>query len=414
MCSVNDAEDELIPRGIGKPERSCFMNYFVHKFRATLGKSKAVRQGEKVLVAFSGGPSSCCLLHLIKEGLSEGAHKKLRFVPEILFINEGATLGWSAEKIEEVNNDVKIFASKLGFSIDIVALEQLYSSNVENQSSSENNEKISDEDDLGTCCGSGGCKVDTNASESEASATTQLVRSFAALKSLTAKQDFVFSLRNNLLRDYAKVKQCTKIIVAETSTRLSIKLLLNISHGRGGSLPLDVGVSDSRDGQVAAIRPMRELTSKEVAFYNRMQSVEPVVTESMDTMAADNASLQKQTEAFVTNLQASFPSTVSTVFRTGDKLSINDELMSTDENCIMCKAPLAEVKSSVSQVTKATEEMELQGCCGKGDGSCQRSSKEMPRSGNDTSHLPPFVLQEFERASRRSRMKDSIQEFLID
>ena len=41
--------------------------YVTHKFRATIGKTKLVRDGELVLVAFSGGPSSSALLHLIQE-----------------------------------------------------------------------------------------------------------------------------------------------------------------------------------------------------------------------------------------------------------------------------------------------------------------------------------------------------------
>jgi cytoplasmic tRNA 2-thiolation protein 2 len=43
------------------------MVYTTHKFRSAIGKSKIVRDGETVLVAFSGGQSSSCLLQLIKD-----------------------------------------------------------------------------------------------------------------------------------------------------------------------------------------------------------------------------------------------------------------------------------------------------------------------------------------------------------
>ena len=39
----------------------------VHKFRSAIGKSKLIRDGEKVLVAFSGGANSSALLHLIQD-----------------------------------------------------------------------------------------------------------------------------------------------------------------------------------------------------------------------------------------------------------------------------------------------------------------------------------------------------------
>lgn len=47
--------------------RECFMVYVTHKFRAAIGKSKLIRDGESVLVGVSGGQASSCLLHLIQE-----------------------------------------------------------------------------------------------------------------------------------------------------------------------------------------------------------------------------------------------------------------------------------------------------------------------------------------------------------
>jgi len=41
--------------------------YCTHKFRSAFGKSKIIRDGEKVLVAFSGGQASTAMLYLVKE-----------------------------------------------------------------------------------------------------------------------------------------------------------------------------------------------------------------------------------------------------------------------------------------------------------------------------------------------------------
>jgi len=49
-----------------------------------------------------------------------------------------------------------------------------------------------------------------------------------------------------------------------------------------------------------------------------------------------HASIQKLTETFVTDLQEDFPATVSTVFRTGDKLSIGSST-AEDECCVLCQ-----------------------------------------------------------------------------
>ena len=67
--------------------RDCFLSYFVHKFRSTIGKSKQIRPGDRVLIAISGGLSSSALLHLIRDGLDESSHKKLRFEPTFIYID---------------------------------------------------------------------------------------------------------------------------------------------------------------------------------------------------------------------------------------------------------------------------------------------------------------------------------------
>lgn len=38
-----------------------------HRFRCEFGKSRLIRDGERVLVAYSGGSNSCALIHLIQE-----------------------------------------------------------------------------------------------------------------------------------------------------------------------------------------------------------------------------------------------------------------------------------------------------------------------------------------------------------
>jgi len=50
--------------------RHCFLTRATHKFRSEFGKSRLVRDKEKVLVAFSGGPSSSAMVHLIEQVLT--------------------------------------------------------------------------------------------------------------------------------------------------------------------------------------------------------------------------------------------------------------------------------------------------------------------------------------------------------
>lgn len=67
--------------------KNCFLNVTNHKFRAALGKSKIIRHGDAILVDHSGELNSTVLLHLIKAGMSESAHKRLIFKTVVLYID---------------------------------------------------------------------------------------------------------------------------------------------------------------------------------------------------------------------------------------------------------------------------------------------------------------------------------------
>nr|CAD7256334.1 unnamed protein product [Timema shepardi] len=96
---------------------------------------------------------------------------------------------------------------------------------------------------------------------------------------------------------------------------------------------------------------MRDFTNKEVAFYNFFNKLEPLVISSLGTKADTQANIQKLTEKFVTDLQDNFPATVSTVFRTGEKLSGQSGI--SNGRCHLCQAPLdtAHIESSALQAT---------------------------------------------------------------
>ena len=46
---------------------SCFLARATHKFRSAFGKSRLVRDRERVLVAYSSGRASSAMVHLIEQ-----------------------------------------------------------------------------------------------------------------------------------------------------------------------------------------------------------------------------------------------------------------------------------------------------------------------------------------------------------
>lgn len=76
---------------------------------------------------------------------------------------------------------------------------------------------------------------------------------------------------------------------------------------------------------------MREISKEELDHYLQINQLE--VAQHDETK---QNSLQSTIKNFVTNLQESFPATISTVCKTADKISAHDEV-ETKETCIMCQ-----------------------------------------------------------------------------
>ncbi|KAI5619767.1 cytoplasmic tRNA 2-thiolation protein 2 [Silurus asotus] len=342
--------------------RVCFKEYFIHKFRAMLGKNRVIFPKEKVLLAVSGGPASSCMLAQVQEGLSRDAPKKLRFLPGVIYIDEAGVCGRTPEEREKAAVQLENIFRTTGFSYHIVPLEQIFTlpeSVLKSVCSREQvgssykaavdqhirteltraHEEPSLEESQDAVA-----RLSLQASTYKPEHTLALEELFSSLKTLTAKQDMLNTLRQHLILHTARIHGYSKVMMGDSCTRLAIKVLTNVSLGRGAALAADTAFSDSRYGDVVMLRPMREYSSKEIGFYNRLFKVQSVFIPGLDTKAADKASIQRLTESFVVKLQADFPSTVSTVYRTSEKLhTACPPQSSTTEpapKCLLCLCAL--------------------------------------------------------------------------
>ncbi|XP_077982237.1 cytoplasmic tRNA 2-thiolation protein 2-A-like [Glandiceps talaboti] len=473
MCQVQDGDDEMpkhtssLSTTCMKCEesavislkssnsafcRECFLKYFIHKFRSTIGKSKLVKNGEKVLLAFSGGQSSSAMLKLVQEGLNEETHKKLRFHPGVVYIDEGAVTSQSLEERHSILSKVQSVFSQYGFPCHIESLEtvlDLEDSEEGGQHSETSRERLSNEKTSSDLC-SGLDKLIIDESQ-----TQRLQDLLASTKSLTAKEDLLQVLRTKLLLHIARTHDYDRIMVGNSGTNLSICILADLAKGKGAAVPLDTNFADRRYGDIYFLRPMREFIHKEIAIYNRYHSIEPIIIPTLTTKVSVNASINQLTEAFVNGLQVNFPSTVSTVFRTGEKFCAGKSPSPGDTGpykcCVLCQASLdtdvgkssalqsTEFSLSLMKTNNVPTNQSDEGCCndtgteccGQGDGSCHSNPKinltpeQMKeylcygcrvtlRNMKDVDKLPRYVKDEVEKSIRRSKMKAEIEDFLLD
>ena len=97
------------------------------------------------------------------------------------------------------------------------------------------------------------------------------------------------------------------------------------------------GMCDMRNPLVQIIRPLRSFDTKELAFYNFFNNLEPITynRKEDDTLG----SIQSLIANFVHTLQANFPATITTVVKIGDKLTVDKDTLENDK-CLLCEVSL--------------------------------------------------------------------------
>ncbi|XP_076989391.1 cytoplasmic tRNA 2-thiolation protein 2 isoform X2 [Tamandua tetradactyla] len=447
--------------------RGCFKAYYIHKFRAVLGKNRLIFPGEKVLLAWSGGPSSSSMVWQVFEGLSRDSAKRLRFVPGVVYIDEGAACGQSPKDRAKVLAEMTSILQTTGFPWHVVALEEVFSLSLsvlqcfaQELAAGEEAYKAAVDTFIqqqhvhgAEEAGPSSCSAQVEEQLSPprpppAAQTEALTRLFNSVKTLTAKEELLQALRTHLILHVARAHGYSKVLTGESCTRLAIKLMTNLALGRGAFLAWDTGFSDDRHGDVVVARPMRDHTLKEVAFYNRLFTVPSVFTPAIDTQAPDKASIHRLMEGFVLRLQTQFPSTVSTVYRTSEKLAKaprdGHATGPASPRCLFCmctldidRADSATAFGAQTSILLAQAETPAASCCSPGVGrtqSCCRDAGPCKR-GTLRAHvaeqlcygcrvnlkdlpsvdpLPPYILAEAQLRSQRAGVRQEIQECLIE
>uniref|UniRef100_A0A182K6R7 Cytoplasmic tRNA 2-thiolation protein 2 n=1 Tax=Anopheles christyi TaxID=43041 RepID=A0A182K6R7_9DIPT len=273
--------------------RGCFLNYVRHKFRASLGSTKIVRRGSRVLIILTGTPENITLLDMVRYGLEQDAFKQLRIIPILLYVDDDFVENTCEGRLQQLAKRLQVLKQFHTFP-------SYY-----------------------TVCGSSK-HVDLTFDDSFSPAgfeqdEQRLLKILDAVRSVSSKQDLLEQVRKQTYRQIAQTLQCNYVFLSDIGIDLAKTLLSNVALGRGCSLAQDVAFCDDRDDAVKLIRPIRDLNPDEVGNYLQYSET-PLLALPIAKHFDEKPSLQNLTAKFIDNLMESFPSTVSTVYRTGDKL----------------------------------------------------------------------------------------------
>jgi len=426
--------------------KTCFQVYVVHKFRAAIGKSHLIRDGERVLVAFSGGPNSAALIHMIQDGLGLKVHKKLRFIPTLIHVDQTSVLPLEESDRQAVQAKVGQLMADSGFPAFMTRLDVglTLESSPASTSSLPADQLYWPVDTLGPR-GDLGPKMQDR--------LTSVVQ---GLTSISSREDFILNLRNQLLVSIARHMGISKVLTAECSTRLGVRILSDVAQGRGSQVALNTTFADARNEDVQFVRPVRDLNVKDLAMYNNLFHVSSVFIPTLTTKGEVGASIERLTETFVTGLQADYQSTVPNIVKTSEKLGLPNF---SATKCVYCKSPLDtsagspalgtasalnavqfSISLSQNQVQQRSGSAKTEGqgcssqdtCCGEGDGSCHSKIEKGIQLNDIMDHLcygcqlsirnftgdsvtlPLFMKKEAEFATQRIKMRDEIADFLLE
>lgn len=176
----------------------------------------------------------------------------------------------------------------------------------------------------------------------------QLRAILANLADDTSRTDFLSQLRRRLLLSAARKLHCNKIFVADSAMDIATKVLGDVCLGRGAQLSTQANFCDARCADIKILKPMRDFTQQELVYYSKYHNINSV--KSMES-SSPATSIQILARNFTTELESQFSGTISTVFRTADKISSRDNVQQNiEDNCALCDARLDFV-SSGNEVT---------------------------------------------------------------
>lgn len=298
----------------------CFLNYVRHKFRASLGSTKIVGRGSRILVVYDGGPKSSVLLDMLRFAFFQDTYKKLHFEPHVLYIDDSVLFELTDDQRYTRLRRIGSLLNQFGFISYCTSLADPKHSLVSHNDYVEG--IISDD------------------------AAKEFKLKLNSVTSHTSCDDYIRNIRTNIMRSIASQLNCNFVFTSEIESDLAKIFLTNITLGRGGSVSQHIAFCDTR-GDVQIIRPIRNLDIVEVDHYIRFNQIDCLELNEVNIDGLFERSLQNVTKSFVDELQLNFPSTISTIFRTGDKMAGMESEKKTIEfdNCNFCGSNVSDEKS---------------------------------------------------------------------
>lgn len=288
--------------------KSCFIQMVKHKFSSAIGKRRLYKDGEQreTLVVYDGTNAGAFLLSLVSQGLRADAHKRLTLVPTIMVLlkeTDEAVIG-------SIKKEVELIKQCIEAPWIYVHIAAVFESNICDPQTS-------------SICG-----IDH---------ISQWAQLLTSCSSSSTREEMEYLCLNMLCVRIAQKLDVHKVMLSMSADELATTTLSSLALARGPSVFHEVNVVDKRHADVTLIRPLREITEKEIALVNRFEGSDRYilnVRKSRVKANDDEQSLQSVSRDFISDLVMNgFTGTVTTI------LSIANKVQAPATNrarCVLC------------------------------------------------------------------------------
>lgn len=267
----------------------CFRGSLFGKFRLAVTSNGMILPTDKVLVAFSGGPSSRVVMQFVHE-MQRKAQKNFEasrdksvpvFGVGVAFIDESSAYGFARDEMDMVVEQMNLVVSELlppEKKLYVAPIEGIYSSNFTN-------------------------------------GRDRFKELLNATTDATGREDLILYLRMLSLLKIAVENGYTKLVLGTCTSRIARHVISATVKGQGYALPADIQCVDAR-WEVPVLLPLRDCLLQELNTLCQLEGLKTV-----DTISFPSSGINALVSSFIALLQDENPSRECTIVRTAGKLT---------------------------------------------------------------------------------------------
>ncbi|KAG8862417.1 hypothetical protein FRB96_001487 [Tulasnella sp. 330] len=346
--TVEDAKDEIMPKR--KPE--CFYPTVSLKFRKALAqllnpnektkkpKTRDDHNAGDLVLGFSGGIGSAILLDMVwrryvldadgKQDATGGSERRRPSVWKnirIVHVEQCAAYPKSPDRTSEVHRLTERYPE---YQLTILRIEDAFDPIWWKKHISLSQDSVRDDFSMDLSS----LSLSHDALEAPALPVDRLRAYLETFPTSTAVNHAVDTLTRLLLQYFARSTRSSHILLGSSLTSLSVSLISGISQGSGFT------VKEERDEiweDIRISRPLREIGVKECAAWLWWRGLEVLPRNAADLVASNEAAtIQRLTRDFIIGLERDYPSTVSAISRTLEKVGAKGD---SSGLCPLCQRP---------------------------------------------------------------------------